>query len=294
MRYQLHTVQGLLLLVAVAISEVSVFGAQQAFRDELGRLIYTLDDDGAVTMYEKGPTDQTISMSTGTREQMQPQVTGVSPDKVTSGTFTILKISGKNLVGAKAKFSVPDIEVNPYSAKSDSLDLPIRIPATVPASEVMIELTTPIGTTTTSFKISDLQFGGFGSTRREKQTFTTSAPSSCPEGMIGVAYELGGFCIEMDRSFTGDYRKAERACGVEGRRLCQASEWQLACEKGMAGKLPLKNMTGQGEWTGSWESTDTPVGESFLHSVILGRDDCSTKLTIPSGKPGSFAGRCCK
>ncbi len=294
MRYQLHTMQGLLLLVAVLVSEASVFGAQQAFRDELGRLIYTLDDEGTVTMYEKGPADQTISMSTGTREQMQPQVTDVSPDKVTPGTFTILKISGKNLVGAKAKFSVPDIEVNPHSGKPDSIDLPIRIPATVPAGEVMVELTTPIGTTKTNIKISDLQFGGFGSARHEKQTFTTSAPSSCPQGMIGVAYELGGFCIEMDRSFTGDYRKAEKACGAEGRRLCQASEWQLACEQGMAGKLPVKNMTGQGEWTGSWESTDSPVGESLLHSVVLGRDDCSTKLTIPSGKPGSFAGRCCK
>jgi hypothetical protein len=293
MGYQLH-IQGLILLVAVAAGEASVYGAQQAFRDEVGRVIYTLDDDGTVTMYEKGPGDQTISMSTGTREQMQPQVTGVSPDKVTSGTFIILKISGKNLVGAKAKFSVPDIDLNPYSAKPDSLELPIRIAATVPAGEVMVELTTPVGTARTSFKISDLQFGGFGSARPEKQTFTTSAPSSCPEGMIGVAYEQGGFCIEVDRSFTSDYRNAEKACGVKGRRLCQASEWQLACEQGMAGKLPVENMTGQGEWTGSWESTDSPVGDSVLHSVVLGKDDCRTKLTISAGKPGSFAGRCCK
>ena len=292
MRY--HTVQGLLLLAAVAISEVSVFGAQQAFRDDAGRLIYTLDDDGTVTMYEKSPGDQTISMSTGTREEMQPQATGISPDKVTSGTFTILKVSGKNLVGAKAKFSVPDIELNPYSGKPDGVDLPIRIPANAPAGEVIVELTTPMGITKTSFKISDLEFGGFGSARRETQTFTTSAPSSCPEGMIGVAYEQGGFCIEMDPSFTGDYRKAQKACGAEGRRLCQAPEWQLACEQGMAGKLPVKNMTGQGEWTGSWESTDSPVEESILRSVVLGKDDCRTKNTIPAGKPGSFAGRCCK
>jgi hypothetical protein len=286
--------QVLFLLVGMAVSDATVFGAQESFRDELGRVIYTSDDDGTVTMYEKGPADQTISMTTGTREEMQPQVTGVSPDTVMPGAFTILKVSGKNLVGAKVKFSAPDIEVNPYSGKTNSLEIPIRIPATVPAGDVMIEVTTPIGTTKTSFKISDFQFGGFGSARREKQSFTTSAPSSCPEGMIGIAYELGGFCIETDRSFTGDHRKAEKTCSAEGRRLCQASEWKLACEQGMAGKLPLKNMIGQGEWTGSWESTETPVGESLLSSVVLGREDCSTKVTIPAGKPESFPGRCCK
>ena len=293
MRFEPRAVQGLLLLLAVAVCDTSTVAAQQAFKDEQGQLIYTLDDEGIVTMYEKGTGDQTISMSTGTREEMQPQVTGISPDKASPGTFMMLKITGKNLVGAKVKFSVPDIEVNPYSGKPDSLDLPIRIPATVSPGDVTLDLTTPIGTTRTSFKVSDFQFGGFGSTSREKQIFSTTAPS-CPGDMIGVAYELGGFCIDLDRSFTGDHRKAEKACGAQGRRLCQASEWQLACEQGITNKLPVKNMTGEGEWTGSWESTDSPTGDSFLHSVVLGKENCSTKLTIPSGKPGSFAGRCCK
>jgi hypothetical protein len=294
MRYDFQTAQGLILLVALTASVGPVQASQQTFKDEGGRVIYTIDEDGTVTMYEKSPGDQTISVSTGTREQMQPQVTEISPEKVTSGSFVILKITGKNLVGAKASFSTSGIEVNPYTSKPDSLALPIRVPAMIPAGEVVIELTTPIGTAKTSFKVADLQLGGFGSSRREQQAFTTAAPPRCPDGMLGVAYDLGGFCIDIDRTLMGDYKKAERACAIASRRLCQASEWQQACEQAISGKLALKNITGEWEWTGSWESIESPVETMMPKSVVVGKTDCQTRQAIDAGNAQSFPGRCCK
>src|SRR2546425_9149989 len=38
---------------------------------------------------------------------------------------------------------------------------------------------------------------------------------------VGVAAAGGGFCIEIDRSFSGDFRKAEQTCALAGRRLCR-------------------------------------------------------------------------
>ena len=272
----------------------ALFAASETFKDEAGRIIYMIDSDGTVTMYEKGPGDQTISVSTGTRDQMRPQITEVSPEKVTSGNFTVLKLSGNNLVGAKVTFSSPGIEVNPYSAKPDSLELPIRVPATVSAGDVVVEVATPIGSTRATFKVTELQLGS-GTARREKQTFTTAAPTTCPQGMLGVGFELGGFCIDIDRSVSGDYRKVEKACAANARRLCQAPEWQCACEQTKSGKLPLKNMLGEWEWTGSWESSENPVEEvQMLQSILLGKTDCQTRQTISSGKAASFIGRCCK
>jgi hypothetical protein len=282
------------VLIWTLLGWQSLFAAEN-FKDEAGRIIYTIDQDGTVTMYEKSPGDQTISVSTGTREQIQPQITEISPEKVSSGSFTILKLTGKNLVGAKVKFSVPGIELNPYSAKPDSLELPIRVPATVSAGDVVVEVATPIGSTKTTFTVTELQIGGAGSARREKHTFTTAAPTSCPQGMVAVASELGGFCIEMDRSVSGDYRKAEKTCAANARRLCQAAEWQHACEQAKGGKLPLKNMVGEWEWTGSWESVDNPVGEApVVQSIVLGKTDCQTRQTLSTGKADSLAGRCCR
>lgn len=272
--------------------------AKETFKDEAGRVIYEIDDDGAVTMYEKSPSDQIISIATGTREQMRPLVDEVTPDRITAGAFTILRFTGRNLVGAKAKFSVPDIEVGPYVGKPESLDLPISVPATLPAGEVSLEITTPIGITKASFKVAGLEIGGMGSSRREnegKKPVTTSAPSSCPEGMIGVPFEMGGFCIEIDHTVRGDIRKAEKACAAGGKRLCQAPEWRQACEQVKAGGLPLSNMLGDWEWTGSWESFDSPMTSMpFVQSILLGKADCQAKQVIPMGKGEVFPSRCCK
>src|SRR2546426_6003902 len=42
---------------------------------------------------------RSLSVTRGTREQMQPQVTEVIPESVPAGSFTVLKLRGRNLVG---------------------------------------------------------------------------------------------------------------------------------------------------------------------------------------------------
>src|SRR2546422_352107 len=57
--------------------------AVQRFTDEAGVVIYTIDDDGVVSMFESRPgTDITLSVTRGTREQMQPQITEITPQEV--------------------------------------------------------------------------------------------------------------------------------------------------------------------------------------------------------------------
>ena len=300
---------GRFFLMAVLILEgflsarVSVVDAKETFTDEAGRMIYTIDDDGTVSMFENSPTDLTLSVTRGTREQMRPQITGLTPESVSAGAFANLKLRGKNLVGAKVKLSVPAIEMGPYAGKPESLDISLRVPPTIPPGEVILEVTTPVGTTKATLKITDLQFGGGQSARRDArghQTITTSAPSSCPDGMVGVAAESGGFCIEIDRSLSGDIRKAEKACAMAGKRLCQANEWQHACEQSKANGLDLKNIIGEWEWTGSYAKYDVQVQtgdldlSDELKSVLLGKADCVTQKLYPSWRPGPFPGRCCK
>jgi hypothetical protein len=276
---------------------------KEIFKDEAGRVLYTIDDDGVVSMFENSPTDLTISVTRGSREQMQPQITEVSPESIAAGTSPILKLSGKNLVGATVKLNVPSIEVGAYAGKPKSLDIPLRIPPEITPGLVVLEVTTPVGSTKTSLKITEVHIGGAEPVTRAtpgKQATSTAAPTSCPEGMVGVAAERGGFCIEIDRSFTADYRKAEKSCAISGKRLCQALEWRTACEAAAGGKLPLKNMSGKWEWTGTQAIKEVP-GESTdyggtgeLRSILLGQSDCKTERDYQTWRSETIAGRCCK
>jgi hypothetical protein len=282
---------------------VPVF-AGETFKDEAGRVIYTVDENGIVSMFENSPgIDITLSVTRGTREQMQPQVTEVSPETVQAGAPAVLRLKGKNLIGASVKLSAPNIEIGGYAGKPKSLDIPLKIPADVPRGPVIVEVSTPIGTTKTSFKVTEIQIGGPAPTRRdgaEKAAISTSAPASCPQGMVGVAAERGGFCIEIDRTFTADYRKAEKACAIAGKRLCQVSEWRTACEETSSGKLPIKNMIGDWEWTGTQLIKEVP-GEATdygatgqLTSILMGKADCKTERDYQVWRTDNIAGRCCK
>src|SRR2546426_5275608 len=95
--------------------------AVQRFTDEAGVVLYTIDDDGIVSMFESRPgTDITLSVTRGTREQMQPQITEITPQEVSAAGSTTVKIQGKNLLGASLKVSVPDLDVSPYLTKPKS------------------------------------------------------------------------------------------------------------------------------------------------------------------------------
>src|SRR2546425_4821575 len=147
------------LAMSACVALVSLADAAvQRFTDEAGVVLYTIDDDGIVSMFESRPgTDITLSVTRGTREQMQPQITEITPQEVSAGTSTTLKVQGKNLIGASVKFSVPGIDVSPYLTKPKSVDLPIRVGANVPPGEVVMELSTPIGKTRSEEHTSELQ-----------------------------------------------------------------------------------------------------------------------------------------
>lgn len=289
-----------MLLVGLGVPSVN---AKETFKDEAGRVIYSIDDDGVVSMFENSPTDLTVSVTRGTREQMQPQITEVMPDSVPAGAPAVLRLKGKNLIGATAKLSIKEIEVGAHSGKPKSLDIPIKVPPEVQPVEVRIEVTTPIGSAKATFKIKDMQLGGAGAGRRDTAGIVKvapSAPASCPAGMVGVAAERGGFCIEIDRTYKGDFRAAEKACAIGRKRLCQAPEWQTACEQASAGKIQLKNIAGEWEWTGSWDpyqfDPDMP-GLDFIpdiRSILMGKSDCQEKKVSPRWKREEFPGRCCK
>src|SRR5437773_7162175 len=97
------------VLVAIGLmgSGLHTTAAGETIRDEVGRVIYTIDDGGIVSMFENSPTDLTISETRGTREEMKPHVSEVVPESVQSGVATVLKLKGKNLVGASVTLSEP-------------------------------------------------------------------------------------------------------------------------------------------------------------------------------------------
>lgn len=303
MRLQWRDVVAAILPTAMFVGlGVPSVNAKETFQDEAGRVIYSIDDDGVVSMFENSPTDLTVSVTRGTREQMQPRITEVMPDSVPAGAPAVLRLKGKNLIGAMAKLSVREIEVGAHSGKPKSLDIPIRVPLEIQPVEVSIEVTTPIGSAKATFKIKDMQIGGTGAGRDVTGIAKVAplAPASCPEGMVGVAAERGGFCIEIDRTYKGDFRAAEKACAAAGKRLCQAPEWQTACEQSNAGKIQLKNIAGDWEWTGSWDpyqfDPDLPAMDFTpdIRSILLGKSACQEKKIFPRWKKDEFSGRCCK
>jgi len=80
------------LAMSACVALVSLADAAvQRFTDEAGVVLYTIDDDGIVSMFESRPgTDITLSVTRGTREQMQPQITEITPQEVSAGTSTTL------------------------------------------------------------------------------------------------------------------------------------------------------------------------------------------------------------
>src|SRR2546427_2519439 len=173
----------------VAVPSVTAF---QRFTDEAGVVIYTIDDDGIVSMFESRPgTDITLSVTRGTREKMQPRITEVSPDTIPAGTSTVLKLRGENLVGATVKFNVPGIDVKPYAGKAKSVEIPLTISGSVPPGEIVMEVMTPLGSTTAKFKVTEFQIGGRAPTRKERGP-KGSSPRAAPNFSGGTGGGGGG------------------------------------------------------------------------------------------------------
>src|SRR5437870_13567979 len=79
---------GVVLVSALVALSLPALAAVQRFTDEAGELLCTIDDDGMVSMCENAPgTDVALSVTRGTREQIQPQVTEVIAEAVPVGSF---------------------------------------------------------------------------------------------------------------------------------------------------------------------------------------------------------------
>src|SRR5438445_11882904 len=111
MRIRLNWLVFLLYVCAFLLSAPNAVIAadKQVFKDEDGEVLYTIDENGIVSMFENGPgTDITLSVTRGTREQMQPHITDVTPNADAAGTSPVPEPEGENLVGAKAERTSSD------------------------------------------------------------------------------------------------------------------------------------------------------------------------------------------
>jgi Quinohemoprotein amine dehydrogenase, alpha subunit domain III len=100
---------------------------------------------------------------------MQPKITEITPESIPAGSSVMLRVKGKNLVGATVRFNRPGIDISPYATnKPTGLEIPIRVAPNMSPGDVKLEFTTPIGKTEASLKIMELQLG-IGPTRREEK-----------------------------------------------------------------------------------------------------------------------------
>src|SRR3989449_2649324 len=141
MSIRLNWLVFLLFVCALLISapNAAIAADKQVFKDEAGEVLYTIDENGIVSMFENSPgTDITLSVTRGTREQMQPQITEVTPNAVAAGTYTLLKLGGKNPGGGEVKLSAPAIEGGADAGKPQRLDVALTVPLSQPLGEVTI------------------------------------------------------------------------------------------------------------------------------------------------------------
>jgi len=275
------------------------------FYDELGRLLYSIDAQGVVSMFETDALDNTLSVTRGTRENMQPRITEVMPPSIEIGKITVITLKGRNLVGTKFSSKVPGIKFGGGAPRATSVGVPIEVDGSVKLGPVTIDLTTPLGKTSVSLKVIEPQVDLAALARKkepEYREFPAGKPESCPEGMISVGSSKGGFCIDINQTQTGDWVAVEKMCSYKFKRLCWAEEWDLACKDNQKSNLGLQNLLGEWEWTRTSEyaaagqhgsgGLDTE-NEDWL-AVVRGKKDCASKDRRDPWLSGTRPGRCCK
>src|SRR5207253_10397244 len=79
----------------ISVPTEAIAAEKRVLKDEAGEVLYTIDENGIISMFENGPgTDITLSVTRGTREQMQPQITEVTANAAAAGTYTALTREG--------------------------------------------------------------------------------------------------------------------------------------------------------------------------------------------------------
>jgi hypothetical protein len=277
------------------------------FYDEVGRLLYSIDAQGVVSMFETDALDNTLSVTRGNRESMQPQVTEVNPPSIQTGKITVVTLKGRNLIGAKFSSKVPGIKFGGSAPRATSVGVPIEVEGSVKLGPVTIELATPIGKTPVTLTVIEPQVDLAAALERKKEPVYrehgAGIPESCPEGMIPIASPKGGFCVDINETQSGDWVEVEKMCSYKFKRLCWAEEWELACKENQKSNLGLQNVFGGWEWTRNSESAaagvlgsgglDGTENEDWL-AVVRGKEDCMSKSRKDPWLSGVRPGRCCK
>ena len=275
------------------------------FYDEVGRLLYSIDAQGVVSMFETDALDNTLSVTRGTRDSMQPRITEVSPPSIETGKITIVTLKGRNLVGAKFSSNTKGIKFGGSAPRAASAGVPIEVDGSVKLGPVTIELATPIGKTSVSLTVIEPQIDLAALARKkepEYREFPAGQPESCPEGMISVGSSKGGFCVDINETQTGDWVEVEKMCSYKFKRLCWAEEWDLACKENQKSSLGLQNLFGEWEWTRNSEYAAAgelgsggvvTENEDWL-AVVRGKKDCASKDRRDPWLGGTRPGRCCK
>lgn len=275
------------------------------FYDELGRLLYSIDAQGVVSMFETDALDNTLSVTRGTRESMQPRITEVMPPSIEIGKITVITLKGRNLVGTKFSSKVPGIKFGGGAPRATSVGVPIEVDGSVKLGPITVDLTTPLGKTSVALTVIEPQVDLAALARKkepEYREFPAGKPESCPEGMIAVGSSKGGFCVDINQTQTGDWVQVEKMCSYKFKRLCWAEEWDLACKENQKSSVGLQNLLGEWEWTRTSEyaaagqsgsgGLDTE-NEDWL-AVVRGKEDCASKSRKDPWLSGTRPGRCCK
>ena len=275
------------------------------FYDEVGRLLYSIDAQGVVSMFETDALDNTLSVTRGTRESLQPRVTEVTPPSIQAGKITVVTLKGRNLVGAKLSTKVPGIKFGGSAPRAASVGVPLDVEGSVKLGPLTIEVTTPIGRTSVLLTVIEPQIDLAARARKKEPEYRElppGQPESCPEGMISVASSKGGFCVDINETKSGDWVEVERMCSYKFKRLCWAEEWELACKENQKSALGLQNLFGEWEWTRNSEYAAaglegsggvTTENEDWL-AVVQGKEDCASKSRKDPWLSGTRSGRCCK
>ncbi len=294
------------LLAGLTVPSV-VAAAEKAedFYDEVGRLLYSIDAQGVVSMFETDALDNTLSVTRGTRDSMQPRIIEVTPPSIETGKITVVTLKGRNLVGAKFSSGTKGIKFGGSAPRAKSVGVPIEVDGSVKLGPVVIDLTTPLGKTSVSLTVIEPQIDLAALARKkepEYREFPAGKPESCPEGMISIGSSKGGFCVDINETQMGDWVEVEKMCSYKFKRLCWAEEWELACKEDQKSSLGLQNLLGGWEWTRNSEyaaagqhgsgGLDTE-NEDWL-AVVRGKESCASKDRRDPWLSGTRPGRCCK
>ena len=292
-------------LLAILLMPAIASAAAQDFYDEVGRLHYSIDDQGVVSMFETDALDNTVSVTRGSLSSLQPRITEIIPSTVEAGKTTIVTFKGTNLVGARFSTRTKGVGFGGTAARATAIGVPVTVDSDVDTGTLSLEISTPIGTTRAIMKIIEPQIDLAAVARKKELEYKKSSsgkPESCPEGMVPVASATGGFCIDIHETERGDWVEVEKVCSYNLKRLCWSDEWEQACKEKQLHALGVQNMVGEWEWTRTSEYAAAgelgsggvvTENEDWL-AVIRGKENCMSKDRKDPWTGGRRPGRCCK